>query len=164
MPEQVNTSLKFVDINKLTQDVKNFQAGKVAHCLPEWQKLTSDVEVLQIAKGDIIEFEQDNVPSKHYAHPCSLSIEEKKAITSELHDLLDQNIIKLSHREQNEFVSSIFTRPKPNSSLRVIINLKPLNQFITSHHFKMDTIKTVLRQVTLGCYLATIDLKHTITL
>ena len=127
--------------------------------MPEWQKLTSDVEVLQIVRGDIIEFEE-NVPSKHHARPCSLSSSEEISLNSELQKLLHKKIIKLSHHEQHEFVSSIFTRPKPDGSIRVIINLKPLNQYITSRHFKMDTIKTVLRQVTPGCYMATLDLKN----
>ena len=128
--------------------------------MPEWQKLTTDVEILQIVRGDLIQFQEGLVPSKHHAHPCALSFSEKKAMDIELKGLLDQNIIKVSKHEHDEFVSSIFSQPKTNGSLRVIINLKPLNQFIVSHHFKMDTIKTVLRQITPGCYMATIDLKH----
>ena len=118
------------------------------------------MEVLQIVRGDMIEFEQDNVPSKHHAHPCSLSSSEMNSMRTKLQGMLEKNIINLSQHEQNEFVSPIFARPKHDGSLRVIINLKSLNQFITSRHFKMDTIKTVLRQVTRGCYMATIDLKH----
>ena len=132
----------------------------MANCLHEWQKLTSDVEVLQIVKGDIIDFVQEFIPSKHKARPCSLSATEKEAVSTELHDLLQKGIIKCSTHETKEFVSSIFTRPKSDGSIRVIINLKPLNKFIQKHHFKMDTIKTVLRQVTPGCYMATLDLKH----
>ena len=85
--------------------------------MPEWQKLTSDVEVLQIVRGDIIEFEE-NVPSKHHARPCSLSSSEEISLNSELQKLLHKKIIKLSHHEQHEFVSSIFTRPKPDGSIR----------------------------------------------
>ena len=127
--------------------------------MPEWQKLTTDVEVLQIARGDKIDFLQ-RVPSKHSARPCCLSAGDNKKVKAELKNLLDKGIIKRTHHEKEEFVSSIFSRPKPDGSIRVIINLKPLNQYIRKLHFKMDTLKTVLRQVTPGCYMATLDLKH----
>ena len=150
-----------VDINleKLAFEAKHFRAGRVANCLPEWRKLTSDVEVLQIVRGDVMDFTEE-VPSKHSARPCCLSAADDAKVEAELENLLDKKIIKRSHHEENEFVSSIFSRPKPDGSIRVIINLKPLNQYIRKLHFKMDTIKTVLRQVTPGCYMATLDLKH----
>ena len=61
--------------------------------------------------------------------------------------------------EEGEFVSSIFTRPKKDGTLRMILNLKSLNKFVTYHHFKMDTIWTAIRLMTPGCYMASIDLK-----
>ena len=42
---------------------KTFTAGGVDNCVGEWQKLTSDKEVLQIAKGDKVYFNED-VPPK----------------------------------------------------------------------------------------------------
>ena len=109
--------------------------------------------------GDKIEFTQ-TVPSKHSARPCSLSPNDNKLVTAELENLLEKKIIKHAKHEKTEFVSSIFSRPKPDGSIRVIINLKPLNQYVQKHHFKMDTIKTVLSHVTPGCFMATLDLKH----
>ena len=51
-------------------------------------------------------------------------------------------------------------RPKPGGDLRIILNLKVLNQYVEYWHFKMDNIKVVLASITPGCYMATLDLKH----
>ena len=41
----------------------------------------------------------------------------------------------------------------------MILNLKDLNGYIPYLHFKMDSIKTVLQNVTPGCFMASLDLK-----
>ena len=42
----------------------------------------------------------------------------------------------------------------------MILNLIDLNQFITSHHFKMDTIATVINLMRTNCFMASIDLSN----
>ena len=41
----------------------------------------------------------------------------------------------------------------------MILNLKPLNEFVLYHHFKMDTIQTALKLMRLGCFMASVDIK-----
>ena len=41
----------------------------------------------------------------------------------------------------------------------MILNLKKLNEDITYHHFKMETLQAALKVVTPGCFMASIDLK-----
>ena len=41
----------------------------------------------------------------------------------------------------------------------MILNLKPLNKFFDYHHFKMDTFRTALKLIPLGCFMASVDLK-----
>ncbi len=62
-------------------------------------------------------------------------------------------------REEGDFVSPIFTRPKKDGTHRMILNLKSLNKFITYYHFKMETVWSAIRSMTPGCYMASIDLK-----
>ena len=45
---------------------KNFHAEQIAEHIQEWQKLTSDKFILQMVRGDTIEFEND-IPIKHNA-------------------------------------------------------------------------------------------------
>ena len=65
-----------------------------------------------------------------------------------------------STHSQEEFVSSIFLRPKKNGvDYRMILNLKELNSFIVYRHFKMDSLKSVTDLMTQGCFMASVDIK-----
>lgn len=48
---------------------------------------------------------------------------------------------------------------KKNGKLRPVINLMKLNEFISYHHFKMDTLDVVLSSVKRYSYFVSIDLK-----
>lgn len=50
-------------------------------------------------------------------------------------------------------------RLKKDGSYRLILNLKPLNEFVSYYHFKMDTIQTALKLMRPGCFMASVDLK-----
>ena len=41
----------------------------------------------------------------------------------------------------------------------MILNLKQLNEFVSYHHLKMDTIQTALKLIRPGCFMASVDLK-----
>ena len=89
----------------------------------------------------------------------TLSLLESHAhIALEITKLLGKGVLKL------EYFSPIFTRPKKDGSQRIILNLKSLNQHVTYHHFKMDSIWSAIRLMKPNCYMASIDLKDAIIL
>lgn len=49
--------------------------------------------------------------------------------------------------------------PKPNGEKRFILNLKRLNKFIKTEHFKMEDYRTASKLITAHSYMATLDLK-----
>ena len=62
--------------------------------------------------------------------------------------MLEKKAIRLVTPREDQFISSIFTRPKKEGSLRTIINLKRLNLLPPYVHFKMETLnhmKSLLR-------------------
>lgn len=59
----------------------------------------------------------------------------------------------------DQFVSSIFLTPKPGGDFRFILNLKALNKFIDTDHFKIEDLRTVLKLISEGDFMCTIDLK-----
>lgn len=73
--------------------------------------------------------------------------------------LLEKGIIVESAHESDEFISSFFLREKKDGSYRMILHLKNLNQWVTYHHFKMDTIHTCISLMKPGFYMASIDLR-----
>lgn len=49
--------------------------------------------------------------------------------------------------------------PKPNGKKRFILNLKQLNQFVKTDHFKMEDYRTAIKLINKHCCMASIDLK-----
>ena len=91
----------------LAQEAENFTAGNIANCLQQWKNLTQDQEILQIVRGDIIEFE-GSVPIKHSSHKCNLSPEETIQVRNELQNLLTKGIIKHTRFQEEEYVINFF--------------------------------------------------------
>ena len=126
--------------------------------LNNWKKLTFDPEVLTIITGDTIEFE-GIPPVSHIARSLTLSSRDKKLLDTEVHGLLKKGVIVQCTHEEVEYVSPVFPVSNSDGSVRMILNLKSLNNHITYHHFKMETIHTVLQNITPGCFMASLDLK-----
>ena len=68
-------------------------------------------------------------------------------------------IIEHANHSPGEFVSQIFPVPKKSGGVRIILNLKPLNEDIHYEHFKMENFQSVLELIEKNCYMASIDLK-----
>ena len=94
-----------VDIlrNLLEQGVNEFKAGQVKKHFSNWQKITSDPEVLQNIRGA----EMDKIPIN-----SNFSSEKEKAIDSEIEKLLKKGVIKECEHEEGEYISPIFVSPK----------------------------------------------------
>ena len=131
--------------------------GSLSFFGKQWNDITSDYKILEIVSGMKIEF-QDDVIQERVPVQFKLHEQEKADINIELNKLLEKGVIMESKHEAGEFISTIFTRPK-KEGLRMILNLKELNDYVTYYHFKMDTLPFALRLITPGAYVASIDLK-----
>ncbi|TLY46172.1 MAG: hypothetical protein E6K54_08535, partial [Gammaproteobacteria bacterium] len=87
------------------------------------------------------------------------SSQEITAINNLLNDLLKKGAICEVSPCKRQFISKIFLIPKPDGSFRLILNLKNLNEFIDTEHFKLEDEKVVRRLLTPNCFMATIDLQ-----
>lgn len=136
-----------------------FRAGQIVNNIDQWKVLTSDREILDTVEGQNIELIDIPIQVKPPYQP-QWSIEQAKLIDSEIIVLKKKGIIEPTVREHNDFISTIFLRPKRDGTYRMILNLKSLNHYVKYHHFKMDTIATAIEMVTPGCFMASIDLKY----
>lgn len=89
----------------------------------------------------------------------SYSSSEKALFYEEINKLLKIGAISKCQPCKNQYLSGIFLRPKPNGKKRLILNLKKLNKFIRTSHFKLEDMRTALKLVTHQCNMATMDLK-----
>ena len=53
----------------------------------------------------------------------------------------------------------MFTRPKKDGSHRLILNLKKLNEYVTYHHFKMESLQSAVQLLKKDYWMAVLDLK-----
>ena len=120
-----------------------------------WERLTSDASIFQIISGDCIEFLSD--PPSQVSHPPnSVPRNHVSLVDKEIKSLLDKGVIVPCDHEPGEFISPIFTVPKKDGNVRLILNLKNLNMFIKNSNFKMDTIHTILKPVTPNCWMVSL--------
>jgi hypothetical protein len=114
--------------------------------------------VLEIVKGFKIPFIA--VPEQH-SEPVvpQFSSLEENFILGEITKLLISSAISISVDEPQQFLSTVFTVPKPDGSRRFVINLKSLNEYIDAPHFKMEDIKCASSLIMKNCYMCVIDLK-----
>ena len=80
-------------------------------------------------------------------------------INAEIEELLQKGVIIKCEREDNGFVSTIFTRENKDGSFRTILNLKCLNKFVKYKHFKMESLKDAFKIIKQGERMASVDLK-----
>ena len=139
----------------------NFRGRQLSDFYSEWQKLTSDASILQVIAGDDIKF-TELPPTQTSYTPNQINGNHKGLINKEIDNLLSKGIIVECDHEPGEFVSPIFSIPKKDGSVRLILNLKKLNTFVEFSHFifKMETIHTILQLVTQNCWMSSVDLKY----
>lgn len=135
-------------------------AGNLAKFDSIWRSITKDKSVLDIATQCHIEF-IDQLPPVQEIVPreLSFSVKEFYAMKQQLTKLADKRVIAPVKHCKHEFISNIFCRPKPNGSVRIILNLTQLNKHVQYQHFKMESFSTALSLITKDCYFASVDLK-----
>lgn len=142
----------------LNKKVGYFRGGQLSNFLPEWRSLTSDPQILNTVTGEIIDFV--SVPVQSSYPPNSICKDHIDLAEREIASLADKGVILPCDHEPGEFISPIFTVPKSDGKVRLILNLKRLNTFIETVHFKMESIHSILNLVTQNCWMASLDLKE----
>ncbi|XP_045497532.1 uncharacterized protein LOC123695669 [Colias croceus] len=133
-------------------------AGRLQHYFNNWRNITNDQIILSWVKGYSIPFKSYPFRTdKPSVYPKTE--QERQDFDTCLSKLLSINAISHCNHEPGEFLSSIFLVSKPNGDKRFILNLKCLNKFIETKHFKMEDYRTASKLITPNCFMATIDLK-----
>ena len=134
-----------------------FKAGATKLCHDQWLKVTSDKFILQAVAGTMLEFE-DGLPSFCQPRRLQFTDFESAVIDKQIKEFLQLGIVEKTEHSPEEFISNIFIRDKKDGSHRLILNLVELNPFIAYHHFKMDTIESVINMMRANCFMASVDL------
>ena len=135
---------------RLTDRSSKFGAGQIQHCLPQWQEITHEEEILKMVVG--VDIQLLDEPPSGQIHQAHFSRELSQAIDAEIEELLRKGVIVPCNHTEGEFISPIFIRPKKDNRVRVILNLKKFNVNVENFHFKMETLKHALTLVSPNCF------------
>ena len=131
------------------------------HFSKQWNHITTDPFILDAISGYKLEFQEAYSPPHRGKPPYHYRVgnAEESKIDIEIRKLVEKGVIEECQHVAGEFVSNIFTRPKKNGDIRLILDLSDLNDSLNVQHFKMDNIHTATTLISPGCYLASIDLR-----
>ena len=96
---------------------------------------------------------------KHPPFPFKAFTPERLIITQEVNKLLIKGVVTVTQHSNDEFLSNVFLRPKPNGEHRMILDLTLLNDYVIYKHFKMFSLNTAKDLVSEGHWMASVDLK-----
>lgn len=134
-------------------------AGKIFLFRHSWQAFSRDKWIHDVVRGKVLEFDVVPVQSE-FPRPLTLSITDREALDNAMLTFIQQKVVeRCSHISDRGFYSNVFPTRKRDGTVRVILNLKKLNDFVKHVHFKMSSIKEVLSLLQENCFFMTIDLK-----
>ena len=121
-------------------------AGRIKYCTSTWKEITNDPFILEVVEGYKIPFIRRGFQSNIPNHP-KFSLNEQIACEKAINELLSKGAISPYSYDKNQFLSSYFLRQKPNKEYRFILNLRKLNKFIFTPHFKLEDLKIAIKLV-----------------
>ena len=128
-----------------------------------WRDLGAEKWVVQVLRlGYRIQFAgQDrpllttrSIPYDAYG----LGTEKRKALDLEVDKMLQKGAIEPADLSTPGFYSLLFLQPKPGGKWRPILDLSPVNQYVTPMPFKMETAATVMAALSPGEWATSLDL------
>ena len=123
-----------------------------------WVKITQDPWVLETIQGYRVPFSQQ--PYQPYP-PRALthSQAEEALMQQEIQSMLEKHAIEETTPRGHGFLSTIFLVPKKDGGQRPVINLKSLNKFVYTEHFKIEGIHILRDLLRAGDWMTKVDLK-----
>lgn len=132
--------------------------GRLKNFVRYWHSLTSDKFVISNIEGVEIDFINEIQQSKP-RQPISCSDGEKTIMDVEIAKYIRTGIIEEVDHSEGEFISQIFPRIKKSGGVRIILNLKSLNENVHYQHFKMENLQLALGLIEENYFMASVDLK-----
>lgn len=153
----VNNTVHWCDNEASEETDAKFVAGNLRNNWSSWRALTSDPWILNCVSGMSIPLLITPVQERE-PFPFKMDEVERAFVKIEVNNLLDKHVLKLVEEHDEQWVSNIFLRPKPNGKFRMILDLTELNKIVKYEHFKMFNLKTALDLIEPGMWMASADL------
>ena len=120
-------------------------------------EITTDGRILNTIQGVSVNFTGALHGSTY--RQTLLTSDEGKVVEADLARLEQKNVICQADHVVDEYVSTIFLRPKKDGSHKIILNLKHLNKSIEKVHFKLDSHEAEISLRKKDCCFASLDIR-----
>jgi len=117
-------------------------AGRLKFFWGKWREVTSDSRILNWIQDYVIPFSkrvQKSIPKE-----TSWSEKERDIIRDHIDKLIIKGAISRCQPSKDQWLSKIFLVTKPDGTYKLILNLRKLNKFIETEHFKLEDCKVVI--------------------
>lgn len=136
----------------------NFVSGKIFAARHLWKALSSDKWIYDFFHGKI-EFSVPPTQTK-LLRPLDSSVADHNALHCAMFKFLNRKVVEGCHSSLGlGFFFNVFPTLKKDETARVILNLTELHDHIPHVHFKMDTLKEVIKLIQPDYYFATCTYK-----
>ena len=137
-------------------------AGKTQFCIINWSIITESQFILRIIEhGYALQFFSAPPESLSGRNPPARDA-AKDVLDSEVRDMLNKGATEMVTGDSDlvSVISGIFACPKKNTGKwRPVVNLKPLNRYITPIKFKMEGVPAIADWIIPGAYFCSMDLQ-----
>ena len=133
------TQMAHVGVRPQTQRDHLPPAGRLKGHISTWKVITSDPWVVDTVRGYRVDL-LSKLQQRVRPHTPQYSVEQSQLIVEEVKELLGKGEV---HNPRGGFCLNLFLVPKKDSGQRPVINLKALNSFVQTEHFKMEGIHTL---------------------
>lgn len=138
---------------------ENLEVKRLSSYYYNWLSITNDKTVLSWVEGYRIPFV--HTPQQIILPENNLKGTQAEDMQCSISHLQDIGAIIECQPCKDQFLSHIFfLTPKPNGDKRFILNLKNLNKFVDTSHFKLEDIRTATKLLSTNPLMAKIDLKE----
>ena len=114
-------------------------AGRLSLFYNQWSFITNDPVVLSYIQGYEIPFSRP--VTQHCAPSAQIYVGPERTLCCDaINNLLAIGAVSICEPCDGQYISKFFLIPKPNGKTRFILNLKSLNKFIETQHFKLEDL------------------------
>ena len=132
--------------------------GRLQLFAQEWKKIKASSKAMQtIVEGLTLHFTSKELKQKT-RRQIRFNSEEELAITEEVEEMINKKAATYT-METDIYQTKAFTQPKTDGGYRLILNLKPLNNYIETKRFKMESLKTAIDSLEQDNWFVKVDIK-----
>ena len=147
-----------MDLDIVKRESQRPVGSRLAHFASNWEKISNDPWIQETISGSRLEFrctpQQGSRPGRMH-----FDAEKSQVLPQEVENLAAKEAIQPVLDNREGYTSPIFLVPKSDGSWCPVINLKSLNRYVVTRHFKMESIRTVKGLMRKGDWLVKLDLK-----